>query len=330
MKIITSLAQISPPPGGSVVTIGNFDGVHLGHRAIFRRLVAKTRELGGLSTVVTFVPHPLKLLAPDKAPRLLNTYAEKQRLIEASCVDVLVELPFTRVLAAMTPQAFVDEILLAQIGMRHLIVGYDYTFGRHRAGNVAFLVDAGQRQGFTVEVIGPVLRGEVVSSSTLIRRLLYAGDVIGVVDLLGRHFNLEGRVVHGVGRGRQLGIPTANLLTEKEVLPRPGVYAVRVKQGATLFDGVMNIGFNPTFGLERISLEVHLLDFSGDLYGEILRIYFVERLRDEQVFSSLEALTAAIHADIARSRQILAAARIIEYQEYLGHQFPSADGKQSG
>jgi riboflavin kinase/FMN adenylyltransferase len=330
MNIVTNLTKASPPPNGAVVTIGNFDGVHLGHRAIFRRLITRARELDGQSTVITFVPHPLKLLAPEKAPRLLNTYSEKQRLIEASCVDVLIELPFTRVLAAMTPQQFIDEILLAHIGMRHLIVGYDYTFGRNRAGNAAFLVEAGRRQGFAVEVIGPVLRGEVASSSTLVRRMLYAGDVVGVVGLLGRHFNLEGRVVHGVGRGRQIGIPTANLLTEKEVLPRPGVYAVRVKRGAELFDGVMNIGFNPTFGLERISLEVHLLDFQGDLYGETLRVYFVERLRDEQIFASLEALTTAIHADIVRARQILSVARIIEYHEYLGQEPPVADTDQNG
>jgi len=318
VKVIRDLRELQSPLINAVATIGNFDGVHLGHREIFRRVVSEAKALDGTSVVITFVPHPLKVLAPEKAPRLLNTYAEKERLIAASCIDVLVEIPFNRVLAAMTPQQFVDEVLLARIGVRHLVVGYDYTFGRNRSGNVDFLVDAGKRQGFAVEVLDPVQRGAVTSSSTLVRRLLAAGDVTGVVGLLGRHFTLEGRVVHGVGRGRQIGVPTANLLTEKEILPRPGVYAVRVKHQGVMLDGVMNIGFNPTFGLERISLEVHLLDFSGDLYGETLRVYFVECLRDEKVFPSVAALVEAIHDDIDRARKALADVRVIEYREYLG------------
>jgi len=325
VRVIRDLRELPVPLENAVATIGNFDGVHLGHREIFRRVVAEARQRDGMAVVITFVPHPLKVLAPEKAPRLLNTYAEKERLIAASCIDVLVEIPFNRVLAAMTPEQFVDDILLARIGVRHLVVGYDYTFGRNRSGNVEFLIETGKRLGFTVEVIGPVQRGEVTSSSTLIRRLLAAGDVVGVVGPLGRNFTLEGRVVHGVGRGRQIGIPTANLLTEKEILPRPGVYAVRVKHQGVLCDGVMNIGFNPTFGLERISLEVHLLDFSGDLYGETLRVYFVERLRDERVFPSVEALKEAIHADIAQARKLLSTARVIEYQEYLGAETPDKE-----
>lgn len=322
MRIIRDLRELQEPLHAAVATIGNFDGVHLGHREIFRHVVSEAKRRNGTSTVITFVPHPLKVLAPEKAPRLLNTYAEKERLITASRIDALIEIPFNRVLAAMPPQQFVDEVLLARIGVCHLVVGYDYTFGRNRSGNVDFLIDAGKRQGFDVEVIGPVQRGEVTSSSTLVRRLLAAGDVIDVVGILGRHFTLEGRVVHGVGRGGQIGIPTANLLTEKEILPRPGVYAVRVKHQGEMFDGVMNIGFNPTFGLERISIEVHLLDFNGDLYGENLRVYFVERLRDEVVFSSVDLLVDAIRADIVKAREVLAGVRVIEYQEYLGAKTP--------
>ena len=317
MRIIRDLAELTEPPVRAVVTIGNFDGIHLGHREIFRRVVRRAQEIEGTAVVVTFVPHPLKVLDPERAPRLLNTYAEKERLVAASCIDIMVSLPFTSELADMPARDFVRDILVGRIGLRHLVVGYDYAFGRNREGDAAFLQRQGQKLGFSVEVIGPVSGEAEIYSSTLIRRRLGAGDVAGVVGLLGRHFTLEGRVVHGANRGRKLGFPTANLLTEKEILPRPGVYAVKARYRGTLCDGVMNIGFNPTFGTERISLEVHLLDFEGDLYGESLRVYFVEHLRDEKVFSSPEELAASIAADVAKARRLLAGARIVEYREYL-------------
>jgi riboflavin kinase/FMN adenylyltransferase len=317
MKIIRHLSELTAPPRNAVVTIGNFDGVHLGHREIFRRVVGKARQIDGTAVVVTFVPHPLKVLDPDRAPRLLNTYTEKERLIAASCIDLMVCLPFTPELAALPADRFVDEVLVGRVGMVHLIVGYDYAFGRDRQGDVAFLRRKGEARGFAVEVVEPVMAGGEIYSSTLIRRRLAAGDVAGVVALLGRHFTLEGRVIRGANRGRHLGFPTANLLTEKEILPRPGVYAVKVRFCGELYDGVMNIGFNPTFGTERISLEVHLLDFDRQLYGETLRVYFVERLRDEMVFASAAGLSRAITRDVARARQLLAGARIIEYREYL-------------
>ena len=317
MQIIRNLEELKKPLVNSVATIGNFDGVHLGHREIFRQIVRKANEQGGASVVITFVPHPLKVLKPEQAPRLLNTYAEKERLIQASCVDYLVELPFDHNMAEMTPEDFVEKILLEKLGVRHLIIGYDYAFGRNRAGDADFLTKMGAEKDFTVEVLGPILRGEVVYSSTLARRLLAAGDVVGVVEPLGRNFTLEGRVVKGASRGKKLGYPTANLLTEKEVLPRPGVYAVKVKHEGLLFDGVMNIGFNPTFGVERISLEVYILDFDQDIYGDTLRVYFVERLRDEKIFNSIDDLIASIADDVEKARSILSATEIIEYHDYL-------------
>lgn len=317
MNIIRNLDELNAPVPGAVVTIGNFDGIHLGHREIFRKVVRRAHERGGTGVVLTFVPHPLKVLSPETAPRLLNTYAEKERLIGASCIDVMVCLPFTLELAAMTPDRFVEEILVGKIGVSHLIIGYDYAFGRDRTGNAEFLKRKGEELGFTVEPLLPVSLGETVYSSTLVRRLLGAGDVAGVVSLLGRHFTLEGRVIHGANRGNKLGFPTANLLTEKEILPRPGVFAVKVKVDENIYDGVMNIGFNPTFGTERISLEVHLLDFSQDLYGQTIRVYFVERLRDEMVFNSCEDLVRAIRKDVDQARLILGATRVIEYREYL-------------
>jgi riboflavin kinase/FMN adenylyltransferase len=317
MRIIRDLNELTAPLPNAVVTIGNFDGVHLGHREIFRRVVRRAREVGGQSVVFTFVPHPLKVLAPERAPRLINTYAEKERLIEASCIDVLICAPFTRETAALPASRFVEEILLGKVGVRHLIVGYDYTFGRGREGDVRFLRRRGEALGFAVEVLDPIAEGGEVYSSTRIRRLILEGDVAGVVGPLGRHFTLDGEVVHGAKRGKKLGFPTANLKTDKELLPKPGVYAVKVRRGESVLDGVVNIGRNPTFRAEGLSVEVHILDFHEEIYGEIPRLYFVERLRDEILFPDPAALTQAIAADIERARRILADARIIEYREYL-------------
>jgi riboflavin kinase/FMN adenylyltransferase len=317
MQVINDIKNLSDLPSGAVATIGNFDGVHLGHRAIFRKVVSEAQHRSCSSMVVTFVPHPMKVLDPEKAPRLLNTYAEKERLIAASCVDTLIELPFDQHVASLPPAEFVQDILVDKLKISHLVVGYDYAFGRDRSGDAAFLTNMGEQLGFTVETVGPVLRDAEISSSTLIRKLLSAGDVSSVVGPLGRHFTLEGRVVKGVGRGKGLGFPTANILTDKEILPRPGVYAVKVRYHDVLYDAVMNIGFNPTFGTERISLEVHLLDFSADLYDETLRVYFVERLRDEQVFDSVEHLVQAIADDVLRARDLLNKNKIVVYHEYL-------------
>lgn len=317
MRIIRDLNELAAPLPNAVVTIGNFDGVHLGHREIFRRVVGRAREIGGTSVVYTFIPHPLKVLAPERAPRLINTYAEKERLIAASCIDVLICAPFTRETATLSADRFVEEILVKTIGVRHLVVGYDYAFGRNREGNAEFLRRKGRELGFEVEVLGPITGHGEAYSSTRIRQLLTEGEVGAVVGLLGRHFTLEGEVIHGAKRGKKLGFPTANLATDKEILPRPGVYAVKVRRGDRFLDGVVNIGCNPTFCNEGISVEVHLLDFHEQIYGETLRLYFVERLRDEAVFPSPEALRNAIEADIARARQILAAARIVEYRDYL-------------
>lgn len=317
MRIIHNLDELAVPLQNAVVTIGNFDGVHLGHREIFRRVVRRARECDGTAVVFTFSPHPLKLLAPEKAPRLINTDAEKERLIEASCIDVLICVPFTREMADLSASRFVKEILVEKIGVCHLVVGHDYAFGRGREGDVGFLRRQGEALGFGVEVLEPIAGGGIVFSSTRIRRHLLEGNVARVVDLLGRHFTLEGDVIHGAKRGKNLGFPTANLKTEKELLPKPGVYAVKVKRGHELLNGVVNIGWNPTFRTEGLSVEVHILDFNQEIYGECLRLYFVERLRDEMLFSDPSALAAAIAADIEHARHILDRARIVEYREYL-------------
>lgn len=317
MKVARSLETLPTPCGGSVVTIGNFDGVHLGHREIFRQVVGKARALHAAAVVLTFEPHPLQLLAPERAPLRINTPEEKVRLIEASCIDLLLVLPFDRELARLPARAFVEQILIERLALRCLVVGYDYAFGRDREGDLDFLRRMATEHGFALEVLPPIASGEVVYSSSRIRILLQEGRVAEVVGVLGRHFTLDGVVIAGAARGRQLGFPTANLCTTKELLPLNGVYAVKVKWRAAVYDGVVNIGRRPTFAGATPSLEIHLLDFAGDLYGETLRIYFVERLRDERHFASVQDLQKSVRADIASARQLLAGRTIIEYRDYL-------------
>jgi riboflavin kinase/FMN adenylyltransferase len=317
MQVVRDLDSLPGPPCRTVLTLGNFDGVHLGHREIFRRVVDKARELKGTAVVVTFEPHPLRLLAPDKAPLQLNTPEEKVRLLAASCIDLLVVLNFTRQLADMPAEAFVRDILVGKLGVKHLIVGYDYAFGRNRQGDTNFLAVQARRHNFSLEVLEPVRAAQQAYSSTAIRRILREGRVAEAVKVLGRNFTLDGEVVHGDGRGRKLGFPTANLVTQKEILPRDGVYAVKVKWRDAYYDGVINIGCRPTFAPSAPTLEIHLMDFHGDLYAERLRIYFVERLRDELRFASVEALQEAVFEDIARARELLAGSQVVEYRAYL-------------
>ncbi len=317
MEILRSLDGLIPPLGSSAITLGNFDGVHLGHRELFRHVVKIARQLNCPSVVYTFDPHPLKFLAPGKAPLLLNTPVEKRRLIAASHIDYLVETPFNNNFATMSPEQFVDEILIAKLHVKALVVGYDYSFGKGRRGDTKFLKTYGDEKGFTVEVLQPVGADGVPYSSTRIRTMIAAGDVAGVVRLLGRQYNLEGRVVPGDQRGREMGFPTANLETDKELLPASGVYAVKVRHGSQEYGGVVNLGQRPTFGGGSSTIEVHLLDYTGQLYDHNLRIYFVERLRGERKFSSVEELVNAIAADVLRARQILSSVQIVQYQEYL-------------
>lgn len=317
MQVIEELDNLREPPCRTVLTIGNFDGVHLGHREIFRRVVDKARAMRGTAVVMTFEPHPLRLLAPERAPLRLNTPEEKVRLLAASCIDLLVILNFTRALAEMSAEDFVRTLLVNRLGVRHLIVGYDYAFGRDRKGDTAFLAEQARLCGFTLEVLDPIMAGQQVYSSTAIRHTLRAGKVAEAIKVLGRNYTLDGEVVHGDGRGRKLGFPTANLETGKELLPRDGVYAVKVKWRDDYYDGVINIGHRPTFAPSPPTLEIHLLDFRADLYGERLRIYFVERLRDEERFPSVEALQEAVAKDIERARPLLVGAQVVEYREYL-------------
>ncbi|MGE4345119.1 MAG: bifunctional riboflavin kinase/FAD synthetase [Geoalkalibacter sp.] len=317
MKTITDLSRIKEPFPNAVVTLGNFDGVHLGHREIFHHVIDKAREADGTAIVFSFHPHPLKVLAPGRELKLLNTYDEKVRLVAASGIDVLICPIFTREFAAMRPEQFVHDILVERIGARRIVVGYDYRFGRGRQGDADFLEQLGCRLGFEVDVLSPISRDGVIYSSSRIREMIACGEVDQVVALLGRQYNLEGQVVHGDHRGRELGFPTANLVTEKEMLPAPGVYAVKARHGRRLYDAVVNIGRKPTFEGSTQTIEVHLLGFEGSLYGERLRIYFFRRLRPEKKFSGVDSLIEAIRQDVAHAREVLKNERVIGYREYL-------------
>lgn len=299
------------PPGESafsrtVVTIGNFDGVHLGHRAILERVRQRAREVGGQAVAVTFNPHPVKVLRPEVNLPLLTTQDQKLKLLTDAGLDAVVVLPFSLSFAALPAREFVRQYFCERLRAREVVVGHDYCFGRGREGNIDLLREMGAVHGFTVQVVWAVeVQGAVVSSS-LIRAMLRLGKVTEAGRLLGRPYGVTGRVVQGKGRGAKLlGVPTANILTPNELLPASGIYAVWVSRGDAVLPGVANIGTCPTFDNAELSLEVHLLDFSGDLYGEPLEVQFVARLREEQRFSSLEALAAQIHADIAVARQVL-------------------------
>lgn len=310
MIVIRHLATSKHAFGASAVTIGNFDGVHRGHQEIFRRLIAAAREIGGESVAYTFDPHPMKVLRPEAAPPVITPLEKKIKLIRAQGVDVLVCERFTDAFAAQLPEDFVREVLVERLRARRLFVGYDYRFGKGRAGNIDLLRELGGRWGFTVDVTEALRVGDRIVSSTLIRDLVAEGRVEEAAEYLGRYYFFRGRVVEGQGRGRKMGFPTANLAPETEVLPAAGVYAVFVDVEGRRCEGAMNVGVNPTFGESRgLQLEVFLLDYDGDLYGKSLRVHFVERVREERRFPSVEALVEQISKDVAHIRERLKSER---------------------
>ncbi len=289
-----------------VMTIGNFDGVHLGHREIFRRVTEKAREISGESIVYTFDPHPVEVLAPERKPLLITPLEEKLRLIGEQGLDVAICAPFTEKFASQPPEDFVKNILYDQIKIRHIFVGHDFTFGKNRRGNIALLKQLGTKWGFHAEMIEAVRLEGTVVSSTRIRELVARGEMAEAKKLLGRFYALTGKVIHGHGRGsRKLGFPTANLKPTGMLFPKPGIYAVWATLAGDRFEGVANLGYNPTFHDQKFSIEVHLLSFDRDIYGESLRVDFVRRLRDEVKFHGPEELIAQIKKDIAQAEKIL-------------------------
>jgi riboflavin kinase/FMN adenylyltransferase len=292
--------------GSAAVTVGNFDGVHRGHQALAALTVARAREAGGAAVVLTFDPHPARLVAPDRAPGALTTLAQKEELLAGLGVDRLAVLPFDAAVAALSPEAFAREVLASSLGARHVVVGESFRFGRGREGDARRLAALGTQLGFSVGALAPVLEGGAPVSSSRVREELARGGVRAARDLLGRPYFLDAKVVRGEGRGRTIGVPTANLGTENEVLPARGVYAGRCRvPGAGWRLAVVNLGERPTFGGGKATMEAHLLDFDGDLYGARVRLEFHERLRDEERFSGVSALLVRIRQDVERARELL-------------------------
>lgn len=304
MEIIRDLTRLPRHPH-PVTAIGNFDGVHLGHRAILRAAIDRARAAGGTAFALTFDPMPAKLLAPERAPRLIMTPEDKLEILRLSGIDGVIVIEFTREFSLVEPRDFVCDYLLGRIGVRDVVVGHSVSFGHNRAGNAAVMVELGREFGFDTTVVGPVKVGGVEVSSTKVRELIRAGDMRGAAKLLGRHHFIRGPVVHGRERGRTIGFPTANIQSLTECLPPDGVYATRLVIDDAPWDSITNIGMRPTFNETARSIETNMFDFSGDIYDRVVRIDFVERIRAEHKFSSAEELKHHIALDVRAARDIL-------------------------
>jgi riboflavin kinase / FMN adenylyltransferase len=306
MKILQGIRQLPKPMMKSVLTIGNFDGVHLGHRALIDEVLKRSRASRIPSVVMTFDPHPMKVLHPDRHLKRLFSVEDQQHQFEKLGVDVLVVEPFSREFSQLSPSQYIDEWIVNPFHPELLVVGHDFNFGANRAGTLSFLGDRAGELGFELLVLPPVSIDGVVVSSSKVREAVCKGDVAQAAKLLGRNFYLEGIIEKGAGRGRTIGVPTANLRTPAELVPALGVYAAVAELNGKRYGAAVNIGHNPTFQTEgQVSIEAHLLDFSSDIYGVPMKLEFVQRIRDEQKFANVEALTSQIKNDIEKSKQII-------------------------
>ncbi|MBA57209.1 MAG: bifunctional riboflavin kinase/FMN adenylyltransferase [Pseudomonadales bacterium] len=306
MELIRGVHNLRDRHRGCVATIGNFDGIHLGHRAIIRQVTAKAKALGLPSAVMVFEPQPREFFAPDEAPARLMTFREKVEILTELGIDRVLCVKFDRRFCSQSAREFCENILIQGMGIRHLVVGDDFRFGNDRAGDFRFLQAMGEENGYTVENTHTFeWHGERVSS-TRVRECLEHSDFDSASVMLCRPFFMSGRVIHGQKLGRTIGVPTANLLPKRVRTPVTGVFAVEVRGLDKIEQGVANLGTRPTLGGEQVRLEVHLLNFQGDLYGKHLRVMFRHKIRDEKKFDGLEALTDAIRQDIETAKQFFA------------------------
>ena len=309
MRVVRSLDQLPHGCDWPVATIGNFDGIHRGHQRLFQALIEKARGPRGTPTVLNFHPHPLQILAPANAPRQIQTLDQKLQTMESLGIELVIVLPFSRELAQMSAHQFAVDILGQQLGLREIFVGPNFAFGNRREGSFRLLREIGESAGFLVGQIPPVrFRGGRISS-TAVRQSLFAGQVALARRLLGRPFELEGKIVHGSAIGAGIGFPTANLETPNELIPRKGVYVTYLRTGGRSLQSVTNVGVRPTIGgsgASELTIETHALDFTGDLYGELVTLDFFIRLRAERKFEGKSALMAQIQTDIARARRYFA------------------------
>jgi len=305
MKIIYDLKELDKPLENPVLTIGNFDGVHKGHLALFEKVKDRAAAIYGQSVVMTFEPHPVKIMKPGKGISIITPIKQKLKLIYNAGIDVILCLTFNKQFSSISAHDFVKDILLGIIGIKEIVVGYDYSFGKNRQGDIGFLKRMGDELGFKVHTIEPIHLNKVLVSSTSIRNFIREGDLEHARILLGRDYQITGKVISGAGRGgKMLGFPTANLVPGEELTPKKGVYAVIAEMDNREYYGVCNIGNNPTFGQNALSIETHMLNFTGDTVGKDLTVRFMHRLRDERTFAGIEELSEQISTDIKKAKDL--------------------------
>ena len=302
MEIIKKITALTEKYSKPVVALGMFDGVHLGHAAVIRHAVDIAKKIGGTSIVFTFSNHPLSVIAPENAPLMIGNKNLRREIFSELGVEVLIEIPFTKEFSRKSPEEFL-ELLQEKIAPAYVVIGINYTFGRFGRGNVRMLLREGENYGFKAEICQSFTVDRKIVSSTRIRALIAAGDLISANELLGRNFTYAGKVVNGDKRGRKIGFPTANLeiADHRAMLPN-GAYIVRVKVRGIFFNGIANIGDNPTFKVARRRLEVFIDNFSGDIYGEEIFVSFISKIREEKIFSSVEELKAQLNEDLRLMR----------------------------
>lgn len=306
MQLVRGVHNIRLQDHGCVLTIGNFDGVHLGHQQVIKALVNKAKKLNCVAAVLVFEPQPQELFSPETAPARLCRLRDKYSLLAKLGVQRLICVNFTAKFANQSAQYFIENLLVNKLGIKHLIVGDDFHFGKNRTGNFSMLCQAGEKYGFDVSDTTSYKMADCRISSTAIRQALEQDDLVSVKQMLGREYSIIGRVFHGDKRGRQLGFPTANVLLKRRVSPLSGVFAVMIKTISGEFKGVANIGARPTINGIRQQLEVHIFDFDENLYGQCIEVIVKRKLRPVIKFDSLEALTAQIHQDCEQAKQVFA------------------------
>jgi len=306
MQVFHGIQTVQRKLKNPAITIGNFDGVHKGHQALFQRVKQLAEELNGESVVVTFDPHPLEVLFPKKAPSFITSHRHKLDLIASCGIDATIIIPFDHEFSRMSAREFVEAVLVEKIGARAIVVGHDYRFGHSREGDIAFLKKLGEQYGFKVQIVTGLRVNDTVVSSTAIRQMIVSGNIKEANRLLGRFFEVSGTVIPGRKRGVSLGFPTANIRMPAITSPRTGVYVVQAEVDGKTYGGAANLGYNPTFGDTDLSLVAHLFDFDQDIYGKPITVRFIDRLRNELRFSSPAELAAQIRKDVDTAKKILA------------------------
>ena len=306
MKIYQNMEMMGETFPRPCVTIGNFDGVHFGHQQLFETVIEKAKKHNGTSVAITFNPHPLQVLLPDGI-KLISNCEQKAELIEAAGIDVLIVIPFTKEFAKTTADTFVQDFLINTLQIKELVVGYDYAFGKGRGGNIDFLRNQGEEFGFPVTVVEALYAEDQLVSSTRIRQLVKDGKMAMARGLLGRNYQIRGTVQVGKQRGGKLiGFPTANLkFNEEDLVPHHGVYVAQVVYGGRCYGGILNIGYNPTFGEEKLVAETHIFDFNEDIYGQPIRVNLLKFLRGEVKFNGVKDLSEQIAKDVSIAKQVL-------------------------